>query len=308
MYHGIINVYKEEGYTSHDVVAVLRRLLKQKKIGHTGTLDPNARGVLPICLGIGTKASALLTDSDKAYEAVLLLGRSTDTQDIWGELTKDRSCKVASLSEEDVRRAAASFVGEGWQMPPMYSAIKQNGKKLYELAREGKVVPRPLRRVCFYEIDIVWIDMPRVCIRVSCSKGSYIRTLCHDIGELLGCGGCMESLLRIKAGPFRIEDSLSLAEIEQAVQSGAIDDRIVPVDELFLSYPSFIIPESLDIPSRNGHPLRVGQVVVHAKEPGDGTLWRGLTRDGRMLGLYERTGELFRLKTMFLVREEENGR
>ncbi len=181
MIHGIINVYKEKGFTSHDVVAKLRGIVGQKKIGHTGTLDPDATGVLPVCLGKATKLCDLLTDKNKTYEAVLLLGKTTDTQDITGEVLEEKSTEA--LTEEKVREAIEGFIGDYEQIPPMYSALKVNGKKLYELAREGKVIERKARPVKILDIQILEIDLPKVRMEVSCSKGTYIRTLCHDIGE-----------------------------------------------------------------------------------------------------------------------------
>ena len=196
MIHGIINVYKEKGFTSHDVVAKLRGIVGQKKIGHTGTLDPDATGVLPVCLGKATKLCDLLTDKDKTYEAVMLLGMTTDTQDVTGRILEERSTET--LTADKVREVIRSFIGDYDQIPPMYSALKVNGKKLYELAREGKVVERKARPVKILDIRIIEMDLPRVRMEVSCSKGTYIRTLCHDIGEQLGCGGCMESLIRTR--------------------------------------------------------------------------------------------------------------
>ena len=196
MVNGILNVYKEKGYTSHDVVAKLRGIVGQKKIGHTGTLDPDAEGVLPVCLGRATKVCDMLTEKDKTYEAVLLLGKETDTQDISGTVL--RVGETEGLTQEQVKDCVMSFVGEYDQIPPMYSALKVNGKKLYELAREGKTIERKSRKVEIKEIRILEMALPRVRMEVSCSKGTYIRTLCHDIGEKLCCFGCMESLLRTK--------------------------------------------------------------------------------------------------------------
>ena len=197
MINGIVNIYKEKGYTSHDVVAVLRKVVGQKKIGHTGTLDPDATGVLPVCLGRATKVCELLTDHDKTYEALLLLGKTTDTQDISGEVLEERN--PGNLTEEEVRSCIESFIGEYDQIPPMYSALKVNGKKLYELAREGKTVERKSRRVQIHGIRILEMNLPHVRMEVDCSKGTYIRTLCHDIGEKLQVGGCMEELERTKS-------------------------------------------------------------------------------------------------------------
>ena len=188
---GIINVYKEKGYTSHDVVAKMRGILRMKKIGHTGTLDPEAEGVLPVCLGKGTRLCDMLTDKTKSYRAVLLLGKETDTQDTTGTVLAENPEAAASVTEEQVRQAILSFLGIYMQVPPMYSALKVNGKKLYELARAGKEIERQARPVEILDIQIEKIDLPRVTFHVSCSKGTYIRTLCYDIGRKLGCGGCM---------------------------------------------------------------------------------------------------------------------
>ena len=183
MINGIVNIYKEKGYTSHDVVAVLRKVVGQKKIGHTGTLDPDATGVLPVCLGRATKVCELLTDHDKTYEALLLLGKTTDTQDISGEVLEERD--PGNLTEEEVRSCIESFIGEYDQIPPMYSALKVNGKKLYELAREGKTVERKSRKVQIHGIRILEMNLPHVRMEVDCSKGTYIRTLCHAVWKNL---------------------------------------------------------------------------------------------------------------------------
>ena len=220
MVNGILNVYKEKGYTSHDVVAKLRGIVGQKKIGHTGTLDPDAEGVLPVCLGRATKVCDMLTEKDKTYEAVLLLGKETDTQDISGTVL--RVGETEGLTQEQVKDCVMSFVGEYDQIPPMYSALKVNGKKLYELAREGKTIERKSRKVEIKEIRILEMALPRVRMEVSCSKGTYIRTLCHDIGEKLGCFGCMESLLRTKVSRFEIESSLKLSEIQKKREEGKL--------------------------------------------------------------------------------------
>ncbi|MDE7310763.1 MAG: tRNA pseudouridine(55) synthase TruB [Eubacterium sp.] len=232
--NGMINVYKEKGYTSHDVVAKLRGICHQKKIGHTGTLDPDAEGVLPVCLGTATKVCELLTDKDKVYEAVLLLGWETSTQDISGTVYLDTP---VSCTEEEVRQAVASFAGGYCQIPPMYSALKVNGKKLCDLAREGVEVARSPRYVNLYEIDVLWIRLPRVKLRVHCSKGTYIRTLCHDIGRKLGCGGCMEELLRTSAGSFSLDNAYRLSQIQKLAEEGRLEEILMPVDQLFLQYP-----------------------------------------------------------------------
>ena len=248
MKSGIINVYKEKGFTSFDVVAKLRGILKTKKIGHTGTLDPDAEGVLPVCIGRATKVCDILTDKDKVYEAVMLLGVETDTQDTSGEVLKELPVEV---SEEDVKEAILSFVGEYAQVPPMYSALKVNGKKLYELAREGKTVERKARNVQIFSIEILEIDLPRVRMSVHSSKGTYIRTLCHDVGQKLGCGGCMDKLLRTKVGVFELADTLKLAEIDALAREGLVEDRIISVDELFEDYTKVWMKQEFDVVVHN---------------------------------------------------------
>lgn len=233
MYNGIINIYKEAGFTSHDVVAKMRGILKQKKIGHTGTLDPDAVGVLPVCLGSGTKLCDMLTDRDKEYVAGLLLGKTTDTQDISGAILSE---KEVETDEKQVRLAIASFVGNYAQIPPMYSALKINGKKLYELARAGKEVERAARDVTIHEIRILSLQLPLVSLRVSCSKGTYIRTLCHDIGEKLGCGGVMASLERTRAGMFTRDTAVTLSQLEELAAKDRVKEKLLPVDSVFSGY------------------------------------------------------------------------
>lgn len=230
MYHGIMNVYKEAGYTSHDVVAKMRGIFGQKKIGHTGTLDPDATGVLPVCLGAGTKLCDMLTDEDKEYVAELLLGVETDTQDMSGTVLAKREVTV---TKAQVREAILHFQGTYEQVPPMYSALKVNGRKLYELAREGKEVERKARCVRINELEILKMQIPVVAIRAACSKGTYIRTLCDDIGKKLGCGAAMKSLLRTRVGKFMIEDAKPLSEIETKVREGRAEELITPIDDMF---------------------------------------------------------------------------
>lgn len=235
MINGIINVYKEQGFTSHDVVAKLRRILSQKKIGHTGTLDPDATGVLPVCLGNATKLCDMLTDKNKTYEAVLLLGKTTDTQDITGTVLSEHEVKA---TEQEIEAAILSFVGEYDQLPPMYSAIKIDGKRLYELARQGVEVKRETRKVCIHSIKILEVneEYHEVRFLVNCSKGTYIRTLCQDIGEKLHCGGCMKSLVRTRVGPFLLDNSLKLSEIEEKHTEDKLTDYLVKTEDMFPSY------------------------------------------------------------------------
>lgn len=264
MINGIINVYKEKGFTSHDVVAKLRGILKQKKIGHTGTLDPEAEGVLPVCLGKATRVCDMLTEKDKVYEAVLLLGQTTDTQDITGTVLET---KEVAVTEEEVKRAIEGFTGTYSQIPPMYSALKVNGKKLCDLARAGVEVERNPRKVTIYSITIEKIELPRVKMTVHCSKGTYIRTLCHDIGDRLGCGGCMESLLRTRVAQFTLKDSLRLDEIEKRVQelwqtqqeeltAEMLPEIVVRTDTVFLEYPRLVAKAGFEKMLYNGNAMQ----------------------------------------------------
>lgn len=264
MINGIINVYKERGYTSHDVVAKLRGILHQKKIGHTGTLDPEAEGVLPVCLGKATRVCDMLTEKDKIYRAVLLLGQKTDTQDTTGAVleTKEVSC-----TEEQIRIVVENFVGTYAQIPPMYSALKVNGKKLCDLARAGVEVERKPREVTIFFIDIEEISLPRVKMTVHCSKGTYIRTLCQDIGDKLGCGGCMESLLRTKVAQFSLEDALRLSEIEKRVQelrqgteseltTELLEEIVTRTDAVFEGYPKLLAKNGFEKMLYNGNAMQ----------------------------------------------------
>ena len=238
MYHGIININKEKGFTSHDVVAVLRGVLHQKKIGHTGTLDPDATGVLPVCLGQGTKVAGLLTDKDKAYRTTLKLGEETDTQDHSGEVIQTMPCDV---TEAQVLKVIEDFVGPLDQMPPMYSAIKINGRKLYDLAREGKTVERKTRSIVIYDIIDVEIALPYITMTVKCSKGTYIRTLCRDIAEALGTCGHMFALERLQSGAFTIATALTLDEVKALKEIDAIEAHLITVDSMFDAYEEIIV-------------------------------------------------------------------
>lgn len=259
MLDGVLNIYKEKGFTSHDVVAKMRGILHQKKIGHTGTLDPDAEGVLPVCLGQGTRLCDMLTDHSKAYRAVLLLGVDTDTQDISGQILEKRPVEE---NPEQVLEVIKSFIGPYDQVPPMYSALKVDGKRLYELARAGKTVERQARPVVIHDITVESIELPRVTMTVSCSKGTYIRTLCHDIGEKLGCGGCMEALMRTRVGRFELKNSISLSELEKIRDAGCLGEYLVSVEEMFLDQPrANALPEA-DSLVHNGNPVKPESVSV----------------------------------------------
>lgn len=278
---GVIVIRKEKGFTSHDVVAKLRGILHMKKIGHTGTLDPDAEGVLPVALGKATRLVDMITDKEKTYEAVMRLGVVTDTQDMSGTVLSQTT--ELSVTEEELCTVVSSFVGDYMQVPPMYSALKVNGKKLYELAREGKTVERKPRPVHFYEIEILDISFPLVRFRVTCSKGTYIRTLCHDIGEKLGCGAAMESLLRTKVGRFTLDDAITLAQTEEAVQKGIIESKILGIEEILAEYPRVCCTKEGDRLLANGNPLV--QALVDAQEKKG---WiRMCSSEGSFSGVYQ---------------------
>ena len=257
MINGIINVYKETGFTSHDVVAKLRGIVKQKKIGHTGTLDPDATGVLPVCLGNATKLCDMLTDKSKEYVTTMRLGFCTDTQDISGEVLKKEEVNVTT---EQVTEAVMSFVGKYDQIPPMYSALKVNGKKLYELAREGIEIERKARSVEIFAIEILDINLPDITMKVHCSKGTYIRTLCHDIGLKLGCFATMVSLKRTKVANFLLENAYTLSQIEACVKDERLQDILTKTEDMFELLSVRVAPpyEKLLF---NGNPIYLNQIM-----------------------------------------------
>ncbi|MEK6684194.1 MAG: tRNA pseudouridine(55) synthase TruB [Nitrospirota bacterium] len=233
---GFLNINKPAEWTSHDVVARLRILLKVKKVGHTGTLDPAATGVLPICLGKATKLARLLTESDKEYRAVMRLGETTDTQDADGKILVRRAAD--GLTEDRVRDVLVLFRGEIQQIPPMYSAVKINGQPLYKAARAGREVERAARTVIIHRLDLIRREGSDITLEVTCSKGTYIRTLCADVGERLGVGAHLHRLVRTRSGPFRIEEAMTLSEVETAVQEGRIRERLLSADRVLKDFPS----------------------------------------------------------------------
>ena len=271
MVNGVLNIYKEPGYTSHDVVAKLRGIVGQKKIGHTGTLDPDAEGVLCVCLGAATRICDMITDATKEYEATLLLGVRTDTLDTSGQVLEERP--TDGITEESLRKCIESFVGEIEQIPPMYSAIKVGGKKLYEIARSGETIERKARKVTIHSIDIIKIDLPECVMRINCSKGTYIRTLCDDIGNMLGCGGCMKHLVRTGVGRFDVSDSLKLSEIEKIVKDGRLDEILIRPADMFSDLRKVTVTDSGAKKASNGNMLAVSDIFVEhdrAWEPKSG--------------------------------------
>lgn len=297
---GILNIYKEKDFTSHDVVAKLRGILHMKKIGHTGTLDPQATGVLPVCLGRATKACDMMTEKSKVYEAVLLLGITTDTEDMTGQILEQ---KEVSCSEAEVKAAAESFRGSYEQIPPMYSAIKVNGKKLYELAREGKNIERKARPVTIYDLTILKIDLPRVHMEITCSKGTYIRSLCRDIGEKLGCGGCMEELVRTRVGHFLIEDALTLNQVEALMKQERILEVLEPTDRVFASCPAVYAAKRDRKLVRNGNPLPETSLKLTDETKASGQWIRLYDDENNFIGIYQYDSDKKRIKPvkMFLA-------
>ena len=285
MHHGMLTVYKEAGYTSSDAVARLRGILRMRKIGHTGTLDPDAVGVLPMCLGNATRICELIADREKEYVAVMRLGVLTDTQDMSGEILKEipqedipaillkdpsvqaddsieKSNSAAEIIFRRIRQAAASFTGDIDQIPPMYSAIKVNGKRLYDMARKGITVERKPRRITIYALDIEKVELPLVTMRIRCSKGTYIRTLCEDLGNALGTGAAMQSLIRTRVGQFTLDQARTLDELEHLAKTKPEEllPLIRPVDSFFADIPAAACtPDALRL-LKNGNVLTLQQL------------------------------------------------
>lgn len=306
--NGILCVYKEAGYTSHDVINRLRRISNQKKIGHTGTLDPNAEGVLPVCFGNATKVCGLLTDTDKCYRAELILGKVTDSYDITGEVLSEQEAHVTVGQLQEVIKR---FIGTQMQTPPMFSARKVNGQKLYDLARQGIVVEREQKEITVYDIrlesviccededtafafspdcfeEIRSAEVIRAYITVHCSKGTYIRSICHDIGEKLGCGACMGSLLRTKVGQFTIEDSRKIIELAQLSEEGKFEELLIPADSMFPEYPQLSgLPEEADLLLRNGNQIYLKQIAEYDWMEQEKVLLRMYDGNGRFCAIYE---------------------
>lgn len=282
MIDGLIAVWKEQDFTSHDVVAKLRGILRQKKIGHTGTLDPKAEGVLVVGLGSGTKACGLLPKKDKIYRAGIRFGIATDTQDIWGTVQKEEEVQI---DREAFCSAIMSFEGIYMQTPPMYSAKKVNGRKLYELARQGKTVERKAVCVTIRWIRVLEFKGTEAIFEVCCSEGTYIRTLCEDIGKKLGVCACMSSLIRLEAGGFGAEQALTLAQIELARDNGTLASHIVSIEKAFSSYPCLVACEGMEKPLLNGN--SVSRKVFGGQPDVFSGIYRIRLADGCFVGLYE---------------------
>ena len=285
MASGILIVDKPAGWTSQDVVSKLRGVLHEKRIGHGGTLDPMATGVLPVFVGRATRAVEFFEHADKTYEATLRLGVTTDTQDTTGTVLQTQPINV---DEAALRAVLPRFTGVQQQVPPMYSAVKIGGKKLYELARAGKEIERKPREITVFSIELLDFSNDSTCLRVHCSKGTYIRTLCHDIGAALGCGGCMAALRRVQAGAYSIEEAVTLDEI---IAHPAPQALLRPVDSLFADLPRLTLTPAQEKCVRNG--------AAFSCKPGAGRC-RAYSRDGEFLALCEVTdGTLKTVKSFF---------
>ena len=309
MLNGIINVYKEVGFTSRDAVSKLTGILRQRKIGHTGTLDPAAEGVLPMCIGKATKLCELLTDHRKQYIAEIKFGIATDTEDVTGEIIEETSFSndwyEEKLTEDNLSKVISGFIGRQLQTPPMYSAKRVGGKRLYELAREGKVIERKPCEITIYSIEIKNIDVSRreATIVVDCSKGTYIRTLCKDIGNELGCKAAMKSLVRTKTGNFLLENSYKLDEIEKLVRENRVSEIVIPIEDVFKNLQRVDVSGYAGILLENGGIIKADAVKpdIEALEPKNGEKFRMYNDEGEFKAVYSYNGDInaFKIDKMF---------
>ena len=283
MLNGVINVYKEKGYTSHDVVAIVRKTLNIKKVGHTGTLDPDAEGVLPVCIGQATKLADYIMAERKSYTAEITFGAETTTQDASGDIIKEYEY---TFDENRLREVIDTFKGEQTQVPPMYSAIKINGKKLYEIAREGREIERKARKITVYDIRIAEINPPnKAIIEIDCSKGTYIRSLCSDIGNKLGWGAFMSSLTRTASGKFKLNEAVKLDELKDSAERGETEKFIIPPDDVLGGYKRVTVSEKADKYLYNGGKI-YGGYLKYDKKPSDNETVLGYDATGRLVGIY----------------------
>ncbi len=282
--NGVIVVDKPAEFTSFDVVAVVRRLSGQRKIGHTGTLDPNATGVLPLLLGSATKAQDIIPNHDKEYVAGFSLGMTSDTLDIWGNVSER---KETSVTLGELENALSFFRGKITQLPPMYSAVKVNGQRLYDLAREGREVERRAREVTVYSLSLLSFDEAAQSgvLSVSCSRGTYIRTLIDDIGTRLSTGAVMTSLDRISACGFKKQDALTLDEIKKLAESEELEGRLMSTESLFVTYPALSVSDAQAKRFKNGGALDASRTSLHGVQTENGSVYRIRDREENFLGL-----------------------
>ncbi len=282
--NGFINLYKEQDFTSNDAVNIVRGIFRGTKTGHTGTLDPMATGVLPICLGKATKLADYIQAEKKVYRTELTLGIKTDTYDIWGSISETNE---VNLTEEEITSALNSFIGEQEQLPPMYSALKIKGKRLYELAREGKTVERKSRRITIYDIkDVEFKDSRTLSFTVVCSKGTYIRSLCYDIGEKLKVGGTMSALERIKTGGFDKENSVTIGRLRELKEEDRLAEAVIPIEEALKGYKKYKALQAADRLLNNGNKISINQ--IEGELPENNSSFLLFNSGGELTGLFKR--------------------
>jgi tRNA pseudouridine55 synthase len=281
---GILSINKPEGMTSYGVVARVRRLSGERRVGHAGTLDPAATGVLPVCLGKATRVVEFIMGTPKTYLAGVELGITTDTYDAAGRIVS--RADASSIDRPAVEAALGPFRGDISQTPPMYSAVKQGGRPLYALAREGLTVTRQIRKVAIHRLELVGWQPPRFTLEVTCGRGTYIRSLAHDLGQALGCGAHLATLARTRYGPFDIQTAVPLPRIEEAFQSGDWRQFLYPVDFVLQDYPAAVVDEEQATAMSAGKILALPDI-----SPGDSELCRAYSRDGRFLGILRRLPE-----------------
>lgn len=281
--NGILIIDKPQDFTSFDVVAVVRKTLHEKKTGHTGTLDPMATGVLPVLLGSATKAQVLLPDSDKEYQAEFKFGMTTDTLDITGKILSE---KKSSVTAEQINNILPQFRGDIMQKPPMYSAVSKDGVRLYELARKGIVVEREERPVTIHKLELTSFDKDTQCgtLTIRCSKGTYVRVICDDIGEKLGCGCVMTALRRTMACGFTADEAITLEKLKELAENNAVEKYIRPTDSVFSEYDSVKITENQTVRFNNGGGLMLSR-LRGIKDTDNGTIYRVYSDKGIFLGL-----------------------
>ena len=290
--NGILNVYKNKGMSSFDVVRKIKFLAHEKKVGHTGTLDPEATGVLPVAIGKATKIIDYIMNCNKTYEVKFLLGTKTTTYDLEGEVIEKKD--TSFLTEEQVKDAVLSFVGEYDQVPPMYSALKQNGVRLYDLARQGIEVERQGRRIHILNIEDIKIELPYVSMKVSCSKGTYIRSLCFDIGEKLGVGATMTDLNRSETSVFKQEDSINIEELTE----DNIQEYLISIEEALKFYPKLVVNSSFTKLLVNG--VKVSDKRLTNEYRKKGTLYRVYDSEGVFIGLGKQDDKGFKIEKLLM--------
>ncbi|MBN1826723.1 MAG: tRNA pseudouridine(55) synthase TruB [Candidatus Eisenbacteria bacterium] len=297
MIHGLLNVDKPQEWTSHDAVAKIRRVLKQQKVGHAGSLDPNATGVLLLCLGKGTKLSRYFMGLEKEYHAFFRFGAVTDTQDADGEVLETRD--AGDVTEERILEVIGRFRGEILQTPPMVSAVKVGGKRLYRYARKGETVERKPRPIHVRSFELVGWNPPVAEVKIACSKGTYVRTLAADMGDLLGCGAYLDRLTRTRIGPYRVEDALTIERIAELAAEGRLDEACISLEKTVEKLPTAVLRAA---PGRWGGPAlpsTLGSLEPLDPIPGEGEFLRIRDRVGRSVGVVQVEGERGHLRRVF---------